>query len=83
MFKFLILSFVFFFLIIKVSGFFLRIFLRSATQKATQHFQQQQTRQQYRPSGNANVEVDYVPTETVKGSKITKGGEYVDYEEVK
>jgi len=43
---------------------------------------QQHNRQYHRKPTNGNVHIDNIPNKDKKGSSI-KGGEYVDYEEVK
>ena len=79
MFKFLLFTFIIGYVIIKGIGFFFRAILGGSTMN--QYSNQQQQRQQ-RPS-NGNVNVDYVPKDDKKSKENFKGGEYVDFEEVK
>lgn len=76
MFKFLLIVFLISYIIYKVGGFFFRILTLGGTSQRPPRNQPPR-----RPPG-ANVNVDYSPEK--KNSKGDfKGGEYVDYEEVK
>ena len=77
--RFLLLTIIIGYIIIKAINFFFRIVLGGST--VNQYGNQQQHRQQ-RPS-NGNVNVDYVPKDDKKSKENFKGGEYVDFEEVK
>ena len=85
MFKFLIISFLIFFLLYKLLGFFFRILLRGTIN----HHQQQQRQAHSQASYNkkpadGNVTVEYIPEpKKERKEKIYKGGEYIDYEELK
>lgn len=93
MLKFIIITIIFIYLIIKVSGFILRIFdtLLGRTGSGAdrrRNFGSEHRRQTYRRPANGNVNVDYIPEEEEKKeknrhSKGFRGGEYVDYEEIK
>lgn len=73
MFKFLIILFLISFLVLRVGGFFFRVLAGMSGV--------QQTKTKPRPRGG-NVDIDYNPN--TKSSKDgLRGGEYVDYEEVK
>lgn len=92
MLKFLLISFLIFFVVYKVIGFVFRLMLRSSVNYQQQQ-QQQQSRYRYSSNGQStgrrpadgNVNIDYVPKdENEKAKKDNyKGGEYIDYEEVK
>ena len=92
MLKFLIISIIFIYVVYKVSGFLLKIFypIQNA-RRAQAEFERQRDfgpeyrRQQKQQPPNGNIYVDHVPEERKK-SRTTedfKGGEYVDFEEVK
>lgn len=85
--KFILIFFLFFWLVFKLGGFFVRLFLGKVANEARQNhgsqYQYQQQRQQQPKDGNVNI--DYMPKDA-KGKKSNKtnfkGGDYVDYEEV-
>lgn len=91
--KFLLITILIFYLIYRVGGFFFRMLFASAFQQQQRHYQnrqqnghQQNGYQQNRTKTppNSNVRVEYVPREDErKEKKDFKGGQYVDYEEVK
>lgn len=81
--KFLIITFLILFVLFKLFGFLFRALFFTLSSR-----QQQQKRtgnpffRKRPPEGN--VDIEYNPTENGrKGVKTFKGGEYVDYEEVK
>ena len=80
MFKFLLLLFVFFFVIARVGGFFLRL-LFGGMQRTHQTQQQHRSGHNQQPK-DGNVNIDYVPQEKAKKDEF-KGGDYIDYEEEK
>lgn len=86
MIKFLLITFLVCYLIYKLGGFLLRTFFISLGNKMqeSQSFQQSRSNYQHRRTTNGNVDIDYVPKNgnSTKGKEF-KGGEYVDYEEVK
>lgn len=86
MIKFLIITFLVCYLIYKLGGFLLRTFFISLGNKMqdSQSFQQSRTAYQHRRTTNGNVDIDYIP-KNGKSKKVQdfKGGEYVDYEEVR
>ena len=83
MFKFLIIIFLFFFILMRLGGFFLRVLFGRAAQQANQQQSQYRSQNTRKPS-DGNVNIDYVPKETKKNApKNFKGGDYVDFEEVK
>ena len=88
MLKFLIISFLVFFLIYKLLGFFFRMLIRgSASQYQQQQHQYKNSNQNRKPS-DGNVNIDYIPEDRSKKVKSKadpnyQGGEYIDYEEVK
>ncbi|WKN45710.1 DUF4834 family protein [Tunicatimonas pelagia] len=97
MLKFIIIAVLFIYVVYKASDFVLRM-IDSVTgggrrvnntngrgrSFGPEHRRQQQSR--YRQSKNGNVNIDYVPKEQTKkrsASEGFKGGDYVDYEDVK
>lgn len=84
MLKFLLITFLVGYLVYKVGGYLFRIFFWSLGNKMqnSQNFDRSQP-QSPRPP-NSNVDIDYIPKngKEEKG-KTFKGGEYVDYEEIK
>lgn len=74
MLKFLLILSLFVFIVFKIGGFLFRLAAGSSPQHP---YRQTRTK----PS-DGNVHVDYVPGEK-KSKGNFKGGEYVDYEEVK
>ena len=91
MLKFILISIIFIYVVYKVSGFLLKMFypIQNA-RRAQAEFERKRDfgpehRRQQRQPPNGNVYVDHVP-ESQKKTRSTqdfKGGEYVDYEEVK
>ena len=79
MIKFLLIVFILGYVFFKGLGFFFRVILGgSAVNRNTN-----ETHNQRQPNGG-NVKVDYAPKDGSKNSKSDfKGGEYVDFEEVK
>ncbi|UII34494.1 DUF4834 family protein [Fulvivirga ulvae] len=84
MLKFLIIAFLIGFLFFKLLGLFFRILIgRSAADRSGGRAYQNQQYQSGR-SNDGNVNIDYVPKNgSNKSPKAFKGGEYVDYEEIK
>lgn len=66
------------YIIYKVGGFFFKILTLGGMQKQ----QSAQREHPRRPTGS-NINVDYVPQKNDRKSDDAKGGEYVDFEEVK
>jgi hypothetical protein len=87
MLKFLLISILCFYVFYKVSGYFFR-FLFYVLGNRAQHninktFEQQQRASKKAKPADGNVEIDYVPNSGKGNKNDFKGGEYVDYEEVK
>ncbi|MEQ9438318.1 MAG: DUF4834 family protein [Cyclobacteriaceae bacterium] len=98
MLKFIIISILFIYVVFKASDFILRM-IDSVTgggrMKAKQrernfgpeHRRQQQQQRKYRQPQNGNVNIDYIPEDEKKKQRHPtedfKGGEYVDYEDLK
>jgi len=82
MIKFLLITIAFFYILSKIGGFVFRRLFGAAAQQAQQQQQQQQRAQTKKPS-DGNVHIDYVPKKEDKPSKNFKGGDFVDFEEVK
>lgn len=79
--KFLIISFLILYLVFKLGGFFLRMFFRSLGARAQQKYTEQKGFYKTSKPQGSNVDIEY---EKAKAKKtVIKGGEYVDYEEIK
>ncbi len=78
MIKFLLIIIAFFYILSKVGGFIVRTLFGAAAQQA-----QQQQRTDTRKPTDGNVHIDYAPKDKEKSTKDFKGGDYVDFEEVK
>ncbi|MGK7395656.1 MAG: hypothetical protein ACNS62_13845 [Candidatus Cyclobacteriaceae bacterium M3_2C_046] len=74
----ILLSYIFF----KVTGLIFRTIFKLMT--GNDHPQNNRNQRKRRPEG-ANVDIDYVPNDHTKSGKRkdSRGGEYVEYEEVK
>lgn len=83
MFKFLILIFIFFFVIIKVGGFIIKLLFSGFGGHQKNAFDKEKNSQQKKPV-DGNVSIEYAPdTDNRKNiNKKFKGGDYVDYEEM-
>lgn len=80
LFKILLIAFIFFFLLFRVGGFFLRLLFGSFS--TPRHHQS--ASQNSRKPKDGNVNIDHVPNDQEKKKPGNfDGGEYVDYEEVK
>ncbi len=77
MFKILLIVFIVGYVFIKGLGFFFRTILGGPTMGRSAHSQST-----YRQPTNGNLRVDHMPNDK-KTKKDFKGGEYVDFEEVK
>jgi hypothetical protein len=86
MIKFLIITFLILYLVFKFGGFLLRIFFNTLGNRVHQKFADQNsngsTYTKTKPRGS-NVEVEYAANNGQHSKPEFKGGEYVDYEEVK
>tara|TARA_R110000868_G_scaffold201175_1_gene448759 strand:+ start:806 stop:1063 length:258 start_codon:yes stop_codon:yes gene_type:complete len=81
--KFIFIGFCIFWLLKQVGRFLLSVVLPGYIKKKASQYNQPEQRQQKRPS-NGNVNIDYVPdTADRRRPKTDKGGDFVDYEEVK
>lgn len=80
MIKFLIITFLIFYLIFKFGGLLLRMFFRSLGDRVHQKYTEQNSSYTRTKPRGSNVDVE-IP-QPVKKQEF-KGGEYVDYEEVK
>ena len=96
MLKFIIISVLFIYVVYKASDFIIRAIdsvtggRRVKSNQRDPNFgpeHRRQQRRQYRQSQNGNVNVDYIPDDQKKKKGPTtedfKGGDYVDYEELK
>ena len=86
MLKFLIVMVLVIYLIYKVAQFLLKVLIigagGQAAYKQRQEYRKYQSTHQHDKKGN--VSIDYIPENGKQaGSQNFKGGEYVDYEEVK
>lgn len=82
--KFVFIFFLVLYLISKIFGFFIRTFFGRVANQQRQH-QQTNARQGHKKPAGGNVNIDYVPGDTKPASeeKDFRGGDYVEYEEVK
>ncbi|WP_258105340.1 DUF4834 family protein [Marinoscillum sp. MHG1-6] len=76
--KFLLIAY----LIYKLVGFVVRLLFANAFQQQKVYNQNNHQAPKHKPSGG-NVSIDYVPDNNTKNPGSIKGGEYVDYEDVK
>ena len=87
LFKFLLFFFITLWLISRLARFAVRIFLgRAAKQAGERGYTYQRTyhtQQKKSSPRDGNVNIDYVPKESKSMQDNFKGGDYVDYEEVK
>ncbi len=86
MFKFLLLLFLFIYVIAKVGGFIIRtLFSGFSGQARQQTYRSHDQRTQQRQPMDGNVNIDYNPQEKnrSKHGGNFKGGDYVNYEEIK
>ncbi len=81
MFKFLILIFIFFFVIVRIGGFVIKLLFSGFGGQQRNTFDRDEKQQQKKPR-DGNVSIDYVPDSKKKDSQKFKGGDYVDYEEM-
>lgn len=77
MFKFLLIVFLISYVIYKVGGFFFKILTLGGMSQ-----RQQRNQPPKRPPGT-NLNVDHAPGQQKSDKSDFKGGEYVDFEEVK
>ena len=83
--KFLLIFFLVLWLISRVGGFLIRMFLGNlAKQNKSQTFTYSYRKDDSRKTPkDGNVNIDYIPKEGQKKDDDYQGGDYVDYEEVK
>jgi hypothetical protein len=77
LFKFIVIVFGLLYLM----GFLFRWFLKRFIRQVQQSASNQTNHQQYRQTPEGKIRIDYVPPRKKPG--LFKGGEYVDYEEIK
>ncbi len=84
MLKFLLILFLIFYLVYKLAGFLVRVLVVNAAEQHQKQYQQHAKAQaaQSKKAKGGNVNIDFVPKDPKQGGQI-KGGDYVDYEEVK
>jgi len=84
MFKFLLILFIVGYLFIKVGGFIFRVFLGGLGAKAANQQGARSSQQSQKRRTADGVSIDFVPdSKNERSAKNFKGGEYVDYEEIK
>lgn len=89
MLKFLLILILFFYVFYKVGGFIMRaLYFGSGRQfqQRQQQYQKPNSRGNTTYARNGEVKVEYISEDEIKkrkSSSTNKGGEYVDYEEVK
>lgn len=83
-FKFLLIAIAISWIFSKLLQFFLRSKLKQFVDHANDLKREEDKRNRGGGPGNANVNVDHIPRDYQdKRSKEIKGGDYIDYEEVK
>lgn len=86
MLKFLLILFLVIYVIYKVGGLMMRIFLTGMIKQQQQTFHANQQRAaQFRRPADGKIHVDFVPenSDSRKGKKSKPDEDYVDFEEVK
>lgn len=78
--KFFLILILIFYVIYLVFGYFMRVLFSSVQQQ--QRHQQAHSQKQHRKAADSNLNIDYVP-EGKDHNQDFKGGDYVDYEEIK
>ena len=83
--KFLLISFLVCYLLYKIGGYLFKMFFWSLGNKMNNPQNFNRPNPNNRRPKNSNVDVEYFPgkNDSKKKSKDFKGGEYVDYEEIK
>ena len=79
MLKFLAILFIVSYLTYKVGGFLMRVLHVTLGQDPSHR----NVRHKSRKNADGNLNIDYVPQDKKKGKQDFKGGEYVDYEDIK
>jgi len=83
LFKFIIISFIVLYIIFKLSGYIIRALFFVASKQMENQYKQQAGQQQKKTTyRNGEIHIDY-PSEKSAQKKNFKGGDYVDFEEVK
>lgn len=85
MIKFLLITFLVCYILFKVGGYLFKLFFLNMAKKHQQAFNNSQQQRGYQSTrkGNINIVIPKDKNGTAKKSREFKGGEYVDYEEVK
>lgn len=86
MFKLLLIIFLIIFIFVKVGGFIMRMLFSGFVKKYQDTSNQNYRQSQRKKPADGNVNIDYIPSEGNKGKSSNsdyKGGDFVDYEEVK
>ncbi len=81
MLKFILILFLAFYIIYKLAGFLVRVMVINVAQQQQKQFRRQ-TEPAKKKARGGNVNIDFIPQDSKNDGKL-KGGEYVDYEEVK
>ena len=82
--KFLFIFFIVMYLLFKVGGFLARMFLGNMVKQNRNHTYRRTQQTQRRQPTDGNVSIDYDPKKDQKSqNRGFKGGDYIDYEEVK
>lgn len=84
MFKFLLILFIVGYIFVKVGGFIFRMFLGGLGAKSSQQQYTSRNRAQQKRKTADGISIEFEPEDKSKRSaKNFRGGEYVDYEEIK
>ncbi len=85
MLKFLLITFLVGYVVLRVGGFIFKLFLSGLGNGQRQGNFNSQSRQQQpkRKAPGSNLNIDHVPADNKNQGKSSRDGEYVDYEEIK
>lgn len=83
MLKFLFITFIIGYLFFKVIGMVFKFVARGTTSSSHQQYRASTNGHQQKRPADGNVNIDYVPNKDKKSKESFKGGDYVDFEEIK
>ncbi len=82
--KFILITLIIIFIIVKIGGMIFRTMFWMLGARAGQRNPSRASQQQRPSKGFGDIEIEYIPENNGKKRKADfKGGEYIDYEEVK
>lgn len=86
MIKFLIITFIICYILFKVGGYLFKVLFWSLGNKQRQTFNNGHNRRSYQSKREGDINIEYIPKNKngqAPKTKEFKGGEYVEYEDVK